>query len=68
MLRSELRRHTITVRINDKEFANLLELKEQRDELQIDEGIEYSYSDLFRIALSYMHDIEIKELWTYNKK
>ena len=68
MLRSELRRHTITIRINDKEFANLLELKEQRDELQKDEGIEYSYSDLFRIALSYMHDIEIKELWTYNKK
>ena len=68
MLRSELKRHTITVRLNDKEFNILKELKAFKEELQKEENIEYSYSDLLRIALGYMYDIEIKQLYKYNKR
>lgn len=53
-----MKTNTITARINDLELEHLKALKENRELIQND-GIEYSYSDIIRIALSYMYDVEI---------
>lgn len=53
-----MKNNTITARINDLELEHLKEIKKFREELQND-GTEYSYSDIIRIALSYMYDVEV---------
>lgn len=62
-----MKNNTITVRINDLQLEHLKEIKALREQIQND-GYEYSYSDIIRIALSYMYDIEVfgSKTVTYN--
>lgn len=49
--------HTITLRLNDLEYSYINKLLEQRKTIDEFEG--YTQSDILRIALGYMIDIEI---------
>lgn len=53
-----MKNNLVQARINDLELEHLKQLKLFREAIQND-GIEYSYSDIIRIALSYMYDVEI---------
>lgn len=59
--------HTITLRLNDRDYDYLNEIIVKKEDLQADEGINYSISDILRIAIHYMHEIEIEECWTYDR-
>lgn len=53
----------IQARINEKEYEQLLEWKEAKEELQKDENIKYSVSDLIRIGISTCYWIWVKQKW-----
>lgn len=53
--------HQITLRLNDRDYDYLNEIIANRDELQEEEGIHYSISDVLRTAIHYMHDMEVTQ-------
>ncbi len=57
----------ISVNITDAEYQQLLALQKFHNELQSEEGVKYSYSDILRIGLGYAYRREIiEEVWKYD--
>lgn len=58
----------IQARINKKEYEQLLEWKEAKEELQKDENIKYSISDLIRIGISTCYSLWVERKWLIWKR
>lgn len=54
-------KYRITVNITPTEYRQLLEIQNQRNMLQSNEGVHYSMSDILRIGLGYAYRKEIRE-------